>query len=38
MNNHLPLPKLKQKLVVEIADWQGSYEQTDDILLIGLKI
>lgn len=38
MNSHLPLPKLKQKLVAEITDWQGSYEQTDDILLIGLKI
>ena len=38
MNNHLALPELKEKLVKEIAEWQGSYEQTDDILLIGLKI
>ncbi len=38
MNNHLPLAKLKKKLVEEIDDWQGSYEQTDDILLIGLKV
>jgi serine phosphatase RsbU (regulator of sigma subunit) len=37
MNNHLPLSDLKAKLVNEIAEWQGSYEQTDDILLIGLK-
>jgi serine phosphatase RsbU (regulator of sigma subunit) len=38
MNNHLALAELKEKLVKEIAEWQGSYEQTDDILLIGLKI
>jgi serine phosphatase RsbU (regulator of sigma subunit) len=38
MNNHLSLEKLNEKLVKEIADWQGSYEQTDDILLVGLKI
>lgn len=38
MNNHLALPELKERLVKEIAEWQGSYEQTDDILLIGLKV
>lgn len=38
MNNHLSLPELKERLVKEIAEWQGSYEQTDDILLIGLKV
>lgn len=38
MNNHLTLPELKEKLVKEIAEWQGSYEQTDDILLMGLKV
>jgi serine phosphatase RsbU (regulator of sigma subunit)/ligand-binding sensor domain-containing protein len=38
MNNHLSLAQLKEKLAKEIADWQGSYEQTDDILLIGIKI
>ncbi|MBI3518351.1 MAG: serine/threonine-protein phosphatase, partial [Bacteroidetes bacterium] len=38
MNTHLPLPKLKDKLVKEISEWQGTYEQTDDILFVGLKI
>ena len=38
MNNHLELTELKIKLMKDIADWQGSYEQTDDILFIGLKI
>lgn len=38
LNNHLPFTNLKEKLVNEIAEWQDSYEQTDDILLIGLKI
>jgi serine phosphatase RsbU (regulator of sigma subunit) len=38
MNNHLSLPALREKLVIEISAWQGSYEQTDDILLMGLKI
>lgn len=38
MNEHLPLDKLKDKLNDEISEWQGTYEQTDDILFIGLKI
>lgn len=38
MNDHLPLPKLKEKLIREISEWQGSFEQTDDILMIGLKV
>lgn len=38
MNNQLALPDLKIKLAQEINTWQGSVEQTDDILLIGLKI
>jgi serine phosphatase RsbU (regulator of sigma subunit) len=38
MNNHLPLKALHKKLSTEIADWQGTYEQTDDILLMGIKI
>lgn len=38
MNNHLSLVELKKKLNEEISDWQQHYEQTDDILLLGLKI
>jgi serine phosphatase RsbU (regulator of sigma subunit)/ligand-binding sensor domain-containing protein len=38
MNNHLNLLELKSKLSHDIKEWQGSYEQTDDILLIGLKV
>ena len=38
MNNNLPLIELKNKLEKEIIDWQGSFDQTDDILLVGLKI
>lgn len=38
MNNHLSMKMLKLKLVDEIVSWQGSHEQTDDILLIGLKV
>jgi ligand-binding sensor domain-containing protein/serine phosphatase RsbU (regulator of sigma subunit) len=38
MNNHLVFADLKNKLSDEISDWQQHYEQTDDILLIGLKI
>ena len=29
---------VKISLENEIYDWQGSYEQTDDILLIGLTV
>jgi ligand-binding sensor domain-containing protein/serine phosphatase RsbU (regulator of sigma subunit) len=38
MNNQLQLKNLKAKLVHDISDWQGSFEQTDDILVVGLKI
>ena len=38
MNNHLELEELNSKLIKDISEWQGSYEQTDDILFIGLKI
>ena len=38
MNNHLPLVEFRQKLITEITLWQSNYEQTDDILMIGLKI
>ncbi len=38
MNDEMPLMEMREKLDNEISNWQGSYEQTDDILLIGLKI
>lgn len=38
MNNHLQMDALIEKLDKEISDWQGTYEQTDDILIVGLKI
>lgn len=38
MNDHYSLSSLKERLDQDITQWQGSYEQTDDILIIGLKI
>lgn len=38
MNDHLSLTELEYKLNEEISQWQGSYEQTDDILFIGLRV
>ena len=38
MNDEMPLIEMREKLNTEITNWQGSYEQTDDILFIGLKI
>ena len=38
MNDHLPFDQLKEKLNDDITQWQSSYEQTDDILFVGLKI
>lgn len=38
MNEQLPMSALKEQLESEITEWQGKYEQTDDILFIGLKI
>ncbi len=37
-NDEMPLIEMRNKLGDEILNWQGSYEQTDDILIIGLKI
>jgi serine phosphatase RsbU (regulator of sigma subunit) len=37
-NNELHLNDLKEKLSSEITNWQGSTEQTDDVLFIGLNI
>jgi serine phosphatase RsbU (regulator of sigma subunit) len=34
----LPLDKQKEKLVVEFDDWKGPNEQTDDVLVIGVRI
>ncbi len=38
MNNHLTMKDIGKKIADEMKEWQGSYEQTDDILIIGLKI
>lgn len=38
MNDHYNLNLLKDKLEEDITQWQGTYEQTDDILIVGLKI
>ena len=38
VNNELHLNDLKEKLSSEITSWQGSTEQTDDVLFIGLNI
>jgi serine phosphatase RsbU (regulator of sigma subunit) len=35
---HEPLKKHKEVLETTLANWQGKYEQVDDILVIGLKI
>jgi len=38
MHDHLSLTELEYKLNQEVTEWQGVYEQTDDILFIGLKV
>jgi serine phosphatase RsbU (regulator of sigma subunit) len=35
---NLPLSKQKEELEITLSKWKGSYEQVDDILLIGIKI
>lgn len=37
-NRQLGFSELKEKLAKELSDWQGTYEQTDDILLVGIRI
>jgi serine phosphatase RsbU (regulator of sigma subunit) len=36
--HQLPLPEQKQKLEKELNNWKGANSQTDDILILGLKI
>jgi len=35
--NSLPMQQQAKRLAAEIDSWQGDYEQTDDMLLIGIK-
>ncbi len=37
-NAHLPLIEQKQKLEIEIKNWQGNIEQVDDMSLIAVQI
>lgn len=36
--SHLPMPEQKQRLEDEFYEWQGKYPQTDDVLVIGIKV
>jgi serine phosphatase RsbU (regulator of sigma subunit) len=36
--SHLPMKEQQQLLLHNLRDWQGSFEQVDDILIIGFKI
>ena len=35
--NSLPMPQQAKRISSDIDTWQGKYEQTDDMLLIGIK-
>ena len=37
-NSKLTLKEQESQLHVELDDWQGARPQTDDILVIGLKL
>lgn len=36
--HHLPFDEQKEKTQETFLNWKGSYEQTDDVLLIGFKV
>jgi serine phosphatase RsbU (regulator of sigma subunit) len=36
--SHLPLNRQKEKLVMEYEDWKGPNEQTDDVLVLGVRV
>jgi len=36
--HHLPMNEQKEHLIKEYEDWKGENEQTDDILIIGIKL
>jgi len=37
-NAHLPMAEQKAKLEAKLANWQGDFDQIDDITVIGLRI
>ena len=37
-HNQLSMDEMRDAISKDIADWQGSYGQTDDILMIGLRV
>jgi serine phosphatase RsbU (regulator of sigma subunit) len=36
--SHLPLKQQREELLNEFNRWKGNYAQTDDILVIGIKV
>lgn len=36
--SHLPMSDQKRRLENELDEWQGTYHQTDDILVVGIKV
>ena len=36
--HHLPMLKQKQKLETELTEWQGKQPQTDDMVVVGMKV
>ena len=37
-NGDLSMPRQQQLLSDRIREWQGKYEQTDDMVIVGIKI
>lgn len=37
-NCHLPMEKQKEALQKCFTEWQGNYEQVDDVLVVGIKV
>lgn len=36
--SHLPMPEQKEKLRTEFENWKGNMDQTDDVLVVGIRV
>lgn len=36
--SHLPMPEQKRKLIQEFESWKGGKHQTDDVIVVGVKL
>ena len=36
--SQIPFTEQKEKIIKEFESWKGTYEQTDDVIVVGIKV